>query len=250
MDENPWYKTFFGEDYLRIYSFLTPERTEREVDGIVRLLDLPPGSAILDLCCGHGRHALALAKRGYRVTGQDLSEVFLQRAQAEAEAQGVQVRWLQSDMRKIPFESEFDAVINIFTAFGYLENEDEDQEVLQQVYKALKPHGLFLLETMHREFLLRNFAASEVSRHADGLIVLEERELSMHGLKQEEAMRFECFVYLLEHLLIFIFVLQVAEGCEDVNNSVELALERNLSHVALQPAHLDTLRLRLSLSAL
>ncbi len=108
MDENPWYKTFFGEDYLRIYSFLTPERTEREVDGIVRLLDLPPGSAILDLCCGHGRHALALAKRGYRVTGQDLSEVFLQRAQAEAEAQGVQVRWLQSDMRKIPFESEFD----------------------------------------------------------------------------------------------------------------------------------------------
>ncbi len=179
MDENPWYKTFFGEDYLRIYSFLTPERTEREVDGIVGLLDLPPGSAILDLCCGHGRHALALAKRGYRVTGQDLSEVFLQRAQAEAEAQGVQVRWLQSDMRKIPFESEFDAVINIFTAFGYLENEDEDQEVLQQVYKALKPHGLFLLETMHREFLLRNFAASEVSRHADGLIVLEERDFDI-----------------------------------------------------------------------
>lgn len=179
MDETPWYKTFFGEDYLRIYSFLTPERTEREVDGIVRLLDLPPGSAILDLCCGHGRHALALAKQGYRVTGQDLSEVFLQHAQAEAEVQGVQVRWLQSDMRMIPFENEFDAVINIFTAFGYLENEDEDQQVLQQVHKALKPRGLFLLETMHREFLLRNFAASEVSRHADGLIVLEERDFDL-----------------------------------------------------------------------
>jgi SAM-dependent methyltransferase len=179
MDENPWYKTFFGEDYLRIYSFLTPERTEREVDGIVRLLDLPPGSAILDLCCGHGRHALALAKQGYRVTGQDLSEVFLQRAQAEAEAQGVQVRWLHSDMRMIPFENEFDAVINIFTAFGYLENEDEDQQVLQQVHKALKPRGLFLLETMHREFLLRSFTASEVYRHADGLIVLEERDFDL-----------------------------------------------------------------------
>jgi len=179
MDETPWYKTFFGEDYLRIYSFLTPERTEREVEGIVRLLDLPPGSAILDLCCGHGRHALALAKRGYQVTGQDLSEVFLQHAQADAKAQGVQVRWLHGDMRKIPFENEFDAVINIFTAFGYLENEGEDQQVLQQVHKALKPRGLFLIETMHREFLLRNFAASEVSRNADGLIVLEERDFDL-----------------------------------------------------------------------
>ncbi len=89
MSNTPWYKTFFGEDYLRIYDFLTPERTEREVEGIVNLLALPPGSSILDLCCGHGRHAIALAKRGYQITGQDLSEVFLRHAQAEADAQGV-----------------------------------------------------------------------------------------------------------------------------------------------------------------
>src|SRR6266702_1137668 len=194
MDETPWYKTFFAEDYLRIYSFLTPERTGREVDGIVRLLDLPPGSAILDLCCGHGRHALALAKRGYRVTGQDLSEVFLQRAQAEAEAQGVQVRWLQSDMRMIPFESEFDAVINIFTAFGYLENEDEDQQVLQQVHKALKPHGLIVLEerdfdllTSHSHVQVTMLSPDGLRReyaHSERLYTLTElaRMLAMVGL--------------------------------------------------------------------
>ena len=151
MNEIPWYKSFFGEDYLRIYDFLTPERTQLEVDGIVKLLALPPGSAILDLCCGHGRHAVPLAKRGYRVKGQDLSAVFLQHAQAASEAQGTQLRLIQSDMRNIPFEKEFDAVINIFTAFGYLESEEEDQKVLQQVHKALKPGGLFLLETLHRE---------------------------------------------------------------------------------------------------
>ena len=179
MSEQPWYKTFFGEDYLRIYDFLTPERTGREVEGIVRLLGLPQGSSILDLCCGHGRHAVELAKRGFRVTGQDLSEVFLEHARAAAEAEGVDVQWVQSDMRSIPFEGEFDAVINIFTAFGYLESEEEDQEVLRQVYKALKPGGFFLLETMQRESLMRRFDPSEVTRHADGLIVLEERDFDM-----------------------------------------------------------------------
>src|SRR5690348_2401912 len=102
MSEQPWYKTFFGEDYLRIYDFLTPERTVREVEGIVGLLRLPEGSSILDLCCGHGRHAVELAKRGYRVTGQDLSEVFLQHARAAVEAEGVDVQWVESDMRSIP----------------------------------------------------------------------------------------------------------------------------------------------------
>lgn len=179
MSETPWYHTFFGEDYLRIYEFLTPERTEQEVEGIVELLGLPSGKAILDLCCGHGRHSVSLAKRGYQVTGQDLSAVFLQHAQAAAEAQGVAIRWIQGDMRHGPFEGEFDAVINIFTAFGYFESEEEDQRVLHQVYKALKPGGLFLLEMMQREFLMRNFAPNQIDRHADGLIVLEERELDL-----------------------------------------------------------------------
>jgi len=82
-------------------------------------------------------------------------------------------------MRQIPFEEEFDAVINIFTAFGYFESEEEDQRVLHQVSKALKPGGLFLLEMMQREFLMRNFAPSLIDRHADGLIVLEEREFDL-----------------------------------------------------------------------
>jgi len=76
MSETPWYQEFFGEDYLRMYALtLWSERTAREVEGIVRLLGLPPGSSILDLCCGHGRHAIPLAQSGYRVTGQDLCQV-------------------------------------------------------------------------------------------------------------------------------------------------------------------------------
>src|SRR5919108_612225 len=98
MNAIPWYQAFFGEDYLRIYApFLPAERTAREVAGIINLLNLPTGSAILDLCCGHGRHAIPLAQQGYQVTGQDLSTVFLQRAREAADAQRVQVRWVHGD---------------------------------------------------------------------------------------------------------------------------------------------------------
>ena len=100
MDTAPWHATFFGEEYFRVYApFLPEERTAREVEGIVRLLGLAPGSTILDLACGHGRHAIPLAERGYRVTGQDLSEVFLSRARADAAARGLAVRWVRQDIR-------------------------------------------------------------------------------------------------------------------------------------------------------
>ena len=184
MSEAPWYQVFFGENYLRMYAF-PPEWTERQVECIVKLLALPPASTILDLCCGHGRHAIPLTQRGYQVTGQDLSEVFLQQARVAADAQRVQVRWVHGDMRSIPFENEFDAFINIFTAFGYLESDDEDQQVLVQVHKALKPGGIFLLEIIHREGLLRRYEPFGVARHDDELIVIEERHFDLLTSRNE-----------------------------------------------------------------
>jgi SAM-dependent methyltransferase len=175
----PWYETFFGEDYLRIYAPILPaERTAREVEGIARLLEhlgVPPEGAVLDLACGHGRHTVPLVERGYRMTGQDLSRLFLRRAEEDAREAGVEVQWVHGDMRQIPFEAEFDAAINIFTAFGYFDTEDEDLAVLRQVRNALKPGGVFLLETMHRDALIRGFQPHGITRHEDGLLVLEER---------------------------------------------------------------------------
>jgi SAM-dependent methyltransferase len=82
-------------------------------------------------------------------------------------------------MRHIPFEEEFDAIINMFSAFGYLESEEEDQKVLNQVRKALKPQGLFLLETIHQAWLVRNFQSRGWHIGAGGAIVLEERDLNL-----------------------------------------------------------------------
>jgi SAM-dependent methyltransferase len=171
----PWYTRFFGQDYLRAYApYIGPERTARDVDGIVALLDLPSGGAVLDLCCGQGRHAIALAERGYRVTGLDLSEALLDRARADADARGVSVRWVRADMRDIPFEGEFDAVVNLFSSFGYLESEQDDRRVLRQIHEALVPGGRFLLELAHRDDLARRYAhpTVESDRHPDGVRVV------------------------------------------------------------------------------
>ena len=142
----------FGDDYLRAWvPTLPPERTAREVEQIEGLLSLPAGSAILDLCCGHGRHSVQSAARGYRVVGLDRSERFLRQAVADAAALGASGRWVRADMRAVPFVGQFDAVINIFTAFGYFDTDAENLEVLRQARQALRPGGRFLLEFMHRE---------------------------------------------------------------------------------------------------
>jgi SAM-dependent methyltransferase len=186
MSDTPWYAAFFGEDYLRIYApFLPPEKSARDVTDILHLLNLSPGSAILDLCCGYGRHSIPLAQQGYAVTGLDLSETFLQRAETEATRQGAHLRLVHSDMRTIPFTNEFDAIINIFTSFGYLENEDANLQVLIQVAKALKPGGRFLLETVYQPKVIRAFSPHGIIRYADGLIVLEERHIDLLTSRNE-----------------------------------------------------------------
>lgn len=104
-------------------------------------LELAPGARILDLACGQGRHAIPLAQHGYRVTGLDLSEPSLTFAREAAAEAGAKIDFVQADMREIPFADEFDAVVNIFTAFGYLESEQEDQLVLARVARRFAQRG-------------------------------------------------------------------------------------------------------------
>jgi SAM-dependent methyltransferase len=128
MGERPWYVDFFDEDYLRVFlPSLPDERTAAEVNGVVAQLGLAPGARVLDLCCGHGRHAVALAQLGYRVTGLDLNLGFLRHAAGLTGRPGDAGRHLglvAADMRRLPFAGgAFDAVVNLFNAFGYLEDD-------------------------------------------------------------------------------------------------------------------------------
>src|SRR5688500_20201661 len=107
MEVDPrWYEHFFGRDWLDV-AIDDDERTTREVAFLEEQLRLAPGAAILDLACGHGRHAIELARRGYRVTGFDLSEPSLERAGRLADGARVDVEWVRGDMRDLPYQGRF-----------------------------------------------------------------------------------------------------------------------------------------------
>lgn len=174
----PWYVAFFEGDYRYLYENqpgVGEERTRLQVDFIERTLALPQGAQVLDLCCGWGRHAIPLAQRGFRVAGLDLSASHLELAAREADRAGVHLDLVRSDMRLIPFTQQFDAVINLFTAWGYLETEQEDQKVLDAISGALKPGGFFLIDLINRDYLMRNYIARHWESLQDSVLVLYDR---------------------------------------------------------------------------
>ncbi len=174
----PWYAEFYGRDYLQA---LGPglTYTAQEVDFVVSVLGLKSGDRVLDLCCGQGRHAVLLADQGIDVTGQDQSAEYLQDARAAAEQHGVDLPLVNGDMRTIPFEGHFDAVINMFTSFGYFESEADDRRVLVEISKALKPGGQVLLDLINREWVIANNQPMEWRENDDGTVILERRELNL-----------------------------------------------------------------------
>ena len=203
--ENPWYVRFFKEDYLRVYGHtLQQDRTDLETQFAIHALDIQPHHRILDLCCGQGRHSIALAKTGLSVTGVDLSEEMLAIARSNADVALVspvdggnmtrrvttamtgQVReggltFRQADMRHLPDDlaNQFDDVINMFSSFGYLESEEDDQQVLHQIAKVLKPGGKLLMDLLNREWVIINNEEFDWHQHSDGRIILERRQLDL-----------------------------------------------------------------------
>ena len=180
--ETPWYVRFFKGDYLRVYGHtLQQDRTDLETQFAIHALGIQPRHRVLDLCCGQGRHSIALAKTGLDVTGVDLSAEMLAIARSEAVLAEVDLTLRQADMRQLPddFESRFDAIINMFSSFGYLESEDDDQHVLHQAAKSLKPDGKLMMDLLNREWVIINNEEYDWHRHEDGRVVLEHRALDL-----------------------------------------------------------------------
>jgi SAM-dependent methyltransferase len=151
-------------DYLHFFGGAAGDGV---VDLVWRLLGLEPGMEVLDLACGHGPLANPLARRGCRVTGLDSSEVFLERARADAGALGVDVDYRVGDMRELPWRDRFDRVVNWSTAFGYFED-DVNRLVLEQIAGALRPGGRLAMDLNNLTSRLTGFQPARVLVHEDG----------------------------------------------------------------------------------
>jgi SAM-dependent methyltransferase len=153
------FEDVFGEDYLYFYaSQLTEERSDSEADEIVSLLGLGGGDTVLDAPCGHGRISNRLARRGMHVVGVDASALFLEVArEAETEAD-----YRLGDLRQLPVDGPFDAVISWFTSFGYFDD-DRNRQVLAEYRRVLRPGGRLLLETQNHDEFVRRFTPAPFS---------------------------------------------------------------------------------------
>lgn len=154
-----WFDGFFEEEWLdEIALHLPDEGTQSQVDFVVERLGLEPGARILDVACGHGRHSLELARRGFRVTGVDLSPRSLELAREAAKDESVDVEFVERDARELDFDAEFDAAINLFTSvIGYFDDDADSQKVLNAVARALVPDGSFLVDTVNAFALGRRY---------------------------------------------------------------------------------------------
>jgi SAM-dependent methyltransferase len=179
-----WYESWFD---TQLYHTLYANRDAREaadcIDRLLERLPLQPGSAVLDLGCGTGRHARQLATRGFRVLGVDLSAESI-RAAKHHEHDGLWFR--QQDMR-LPFGvNTFQAVFNLFTSFGYFEDPSDDLAVVENIVRALKPGGWLILDYLNTRMAERNLCGAEYIARAGVVFQITRWVTAKHLFKRIE----------------------------------------------------------------
>lgn len=150
-----WFEKLYTKDFIELCGFADPEQTKREARFVVNALQLSATTTLLDLCCGFGRHSYKIATMSKcAVTALDLSDDYLTIARQQHGAKNIE--YVKGDMREIPFTNYFDAVTNLFTSFGFFETDEENEHVLKEVHKALKPGGQFLLDYENKFYFVQH----------------------------------------------------------------------------------------------
>jgi SAM-dependent methyltransferase len=175
-------REWFDDDsfWQELYPFMFPEQRFRDASEHVEkalALARPVGNAALDLCCGPGRCAIALAKAGFKVTGVDRTKFLLDKARTKARSVKARIEWIRMDMRDFIRADAFDLVLSMFTSFGYFDDKNEDLQVLHNIFTSLKPGGVCLIELMGKEGLARIFQPTTSEVLPDGSRLVQRHEI-------------------------------------------------------------------------
>ncbi|WP_310378601.1 class I SAM-dependent methyltransferase [Flavobacterium sp.] len=211
-----WFASWFDTPY---YHILYKERNYREaqvfMDNLTHYLNLPEKAKVLDLACGKGRHSIYLNQLGYEVVGADLSENSINEANKNStETLHFQVH----DMRDV-FEDKFDAIFNLFTSFGYFENDEDNLTTLKAMKESLTEYGFAVIDFMNVNQVINNIVPEEIKtvneidfhikRYvADGHIYkeidFEDQGEKYHFTEKVKALTLQDFEVLMEEAGIFL----------------------------------------------
>jgi len=185
--DEPWYVKAFRTEYLTVYPHRDLESARREVAWAHQMgLD----GRVLDLCCGFGRHSLALRELGVEVTGVDLSPQLLKASRGLDGELSISDRLVRGDVRALPFsDGEFDGLVNLFSSFGYF-GDDGDREVLNEVVRVSKAGALCLFDLMLPS-TIRASLVPESERETEAGLLIERRSLEEGGQRVVKRVRLE-----------------------------------------------------------
>jgi ABC-type lipopolysaccharide export system ATPase subunit/predicted RNA methylase len=174
-----WTREYFERGYAQRWGLLAPsDRVRLEAAGLWTLLQLSPTSRVIDIGCGHGRHALVLAERASEVIGLDFTDALLNRARHLAVELRTEVRWIRGDMRRLPFRSGCADAAMVMDAFGFFDTEEEHDAVLREVARVLTIGGRLALKVVNGGLVLDDFRETE-REERDGVTVLVSNTLAI-----------------------------------------------------------------------
>ena len=172
---NNWYETAFRKEYLDLYYNRNDEAAKGEAEFAAKALGLAPGSRILDVACGAGRHARAMTALGHHVVGIDLSRDLLAQAEDVASA--------RADMRALPFYGSFDAATSFFTSFGYFDDSG-NQAALDAAAGAIRSRGVFFLDFLNAAAVAAHLVAESEEVRGGETFTIRRRIESGRVLKE------------------------------------------------------------------
>ncbi|MEV5543685.1 class I SAM-dependent methyltransferase [Saccharopolyspora shandongensis] len=154
----------------------SPERAALAAEAVADspLFDFPAGARVLDQCCGIGLFAVPIARRGYPVTGVDLSPLLLAQAEKACADAGVQARLERSDVLEYVRPGEFDVVLNLFTSFGYFDDPEQNLQVLRNAHASLAPGGQLLVDVLGKEIYAGWVGPPKVVELDDDMVVMRD----------------------------------------------------------------------------
>ncbi len=175
-------KEWFEDErfWVDTYPFMFPDkRFEQAAEQMEKLLELTKFEPcdVLDLCCGPGRCSLVLARKGFRVTGVDMTAFLLDKAREKAAHEELAIEWVQEDMRLYKRVEAYDLVINMFTSFGYFDRKEDDLVVLRNIFDSLKPGGHLVIDLVGKEMLARGLQPTSSEKLPDGRMMIERHHI-------------------------------------------------------------------------